>query len=332
MFDSSSELGALLKTTDYGRDILAMFDFSRTAPTSIYLDELLSGPVGADVLDYIDRDSHFCGLEHRVDSAIFRRFGFSSVRGDLDYNVSHIIARLHSGIGLRLDAEYSIESVLLQRFSLFMKVYTHPMKTSAGAMLGRAIYHAMADTKKPELPETLIEKCSDVELLLRLKDSRKKSCKDLAEALFQRRLHKVAYRGDAAEGGASLEENYNRRRRDYEQRGLFSAEGREKLEDELAKRASVSRGDVLLYCSPSAPGYQKIKDQYAEREQGKPQKLDLAALSHVRDRHLRLWRLYAFIRPELDMKQRERVAEACEVMFAVKNQIPIARRQGNLFW
>lgn len=331
VLSEGSELGALLRATDYGRAVLASFDSSSTLPRSEYLHELLSGPVGADVLDYIDRDSYFCGLDQRVDSAVFRRFHLAPVRGETDRQMPHLIARLHGGIGVRLDAEYALESVLLNRFLLFMKVYSHPVKTAAGAMLGKALAQANSDSKKLEIAEDELEGASDVELLLRLRASRKRGVRELIEAILQRRLFKLCYRGDAAVGDGGVEEVYRTRQQIFSEKGLFVPASREALEEELAKRAKVKSSDLLLYCAPKAPGYQKLKQMYVERVEGQPRLQDDLTFARIRERHLRLWRVYAFVTPAMDGSARGRVAEACETYFGIKNEVPSQRKQGDLF-
>jgi hypothetical protein len=71
LLSDKSQVGNLLRSTDYGREVLACFDPSSTANRLGYIKELVEGPTGADVLDYVDRDSYFCGIDHRIDSAIF---------------------------------------------------------------------------------------------------------------------------------------------------------------------------------------------------------------------------------------------------------------------
>src|SRR5207247_10187589 len=71
---AKSEIGTLLRSTTYGKVVLKYFDEAPTDARNQLAGEMLASPAGADVLDYLDRDALFCGLDDRVDSSISRRF------------------------------------------------------------------------------------------------------------------------------------------------------------------------------------------------------------------------------------------------------------------
>lgn len=331
VLSDSSALGNALADTEYGRAIRASFDSSTSLQRLTYLHELLSGPVGADVLDYIDRDSYFCGLDHRVDSALYRRFNLTQLRGDEAQDMPHLISRLYSTSGIRLDAEFSLESMLLTRFSLFMKVYTHPVKAAAGAMLGKALALEMEKSKGRQI-ELDLEQLGDVELLVRLRKSRTKGVAELAEAIHFRRLFKLVYRADVLAPNELDSDSLRARKDVLEKSGLFNPQSRDSIETDLAKKGDVARGDVAVYCTPRPPGLQGIQ-QYVERTPGTSNLLDEAykPFARIRERHLSLWRVYAFVSPAIDETRRRKLADACVRQFNRENQLGVGRRQGHLF-
>jgi HD superfamily phosphohydrolase len=173
LFAKDSVLGDLLRSRDIGRAVLARFDPATTDQSAAYLEQLMEGPVGADVLDYIDRDALHCGLDHRVDTAIYRRFRITqprSLRAETG-QTARLVASLHGRHGLRIDAEFALETVFWARYALFLKVYTHPVKTAAGAMLGKSLAMALKAKKKQGLSERTIESSTDIGLLERLRSS-----------------------------------------------------------------------------------------------------------------------------------------------------------------
>lgn len=73
LLSGDSELGKLLQTSEWGREVLRLLNPATSTDDRGVVDDMVSGVLGADVLDYIDRDSLNCGLDHRVDSAIYRQ-------------------------------------------------------------------------------------------------------------------------------------------------------------------------------------------------------------------------------------------------------------------
>lgn len=179
VLDDKSSLGDLLRSESYGQIVLAHFDSASTIGKQSWLQELVESPSGADVIDYIERDSLHCGLDHKVDSAIFRRFSIGGLAVRAGPESRHFRAQLYSRKGFRLDAEFALESILLERLGLFMKVYTHPVKTAAGCMIGKALFEARRDDKDVKLSERAIEQMGDLELLLQLRNSANSSAKHL---------------------------------------------------------------------------------------------------------------------------------------------------------
>lgn len=199
LFSDQSKIGRILNDRDYGRAVLTIvreasstWNDDASGRLTTVIEEIVEGPMGADVLDYIDRDSYFCGLDHRVDSAIFRRYQIGTI-GRAQPDERHLISRLLGTHGLRLDAEFALESLLLERFALFLKVYTHPAKVAAGAMLGKALRDNSKSRGSKRLTEEKLEAMGDDALLRFLGESTRELSSDLAKRLLERRLFKLYF-------------------------------------------------------------------------------------------------------------------------------------------
>ncbi len=332
LLSDTSETGNILRSTDYGREVLAHLDSASTIVRHTHIKELIEGPTGADVLDYIDRDAYFCGLDHRVDTAIFRRYRvIAPPSGTADER--HMAARLYGTHGVRLDAEFALESILRERFALFLKIYTHPAKIAAGAMLGKAMGHATRSGDKPEFDEPALEWMGDNELLARLRSSRRQGCRDMAELFAARQLFKPAFRAPALPTDErDMVEQYSVRLQQFRDKGLLEPEGRTLAENALAKKAGMKPLEVIVYCSPKAPGFQKVR-QYVEDQPGCTELRDDVHRPYLRTlkRHLGLWTAYVFTSAKRGDPRRDRIGEAAEALFGMRNQIATNRRQELLF-
>jgi HD superfamily phosphohydrolase len=326
-----SQLGGVLRSTSYGRELITYLDGMTTHDQGAGLRELIEGSTGADVLDYIDRDSYFCGLDHRVDSALYRRFRLVQAAGGKQDD-QHLVAQLYGRHGFRLDAEFALESILVERFALFMKVYTHPTKIVAGAMLGKALAETILSGSHPEFAESDLESFGDVELLLELRRSKRKLCARIADQLLRRELFKTAFRARALKDGELSLRFYDARLMQFEQKGHFTPAGRADIEAELAKQSGLKTGDVVIYVSHSAPGLQKV-NQYVREEPGREVMRDEVHGPHLQivERHLKLWSVYVFVSPDVPENSIIRLGTAAEAQFGLKNELSLDRRERVLF-
>jgi HD superfamily phosphohydrolase len=294
------------------------------------MDELIGAAWGADVLDYIDRDSLHCGLEHRVDSAIYRHFHVgASVRGDPTSR--HLVSAVYGRHGFRLDAEFALESVLRERFALFLKVYTHPTKIAAGAMLGKAVSEELVPASKRKgnaLHERSVEWMGDAELVLRLRESSKPQVKSLAEGFLERRLYRSAFRSNALAPNERGTSQYEARRSRFSDLGLLSPTSRLEHEATIARKSGLKPGEIIIYCPSAAPGLQRVR-HYVSTKPGKAEYRDEAHDPHLRmlERHLGLWFVYVFVSPSCDRNEFNKAGEAAEEVLGLGNEIRIDRKQ-----
>ena len=139
VFSRNSTLGRSLEKRDEGRAVLKLLQVDAHNRAGAVVD-LVSGQTGADVLDYVDRDALFCGLDHRVDSAIFRRLRLHQMPRSSDRRV---VSMVNDEYGVRVDREFAVESLLEVRYALFLKVYTHKHKLAASSLLAKGLTDAV---------------------------------------------------------------------------------------------------------------------------------------------------------------------------------------------
>jgi uncharacterized protein len=318
LFSETSEAGSALRTTDYGKAVLALFEPGANLP-SPHIKALVDGPTSADVLDYIDRDAYFCGLDHRVDSAIYRRFSFSDQH--------QFVSRTYGGHGFRLDADFALESVLRERFALFLKVYTHPAKVAAGAMLGKAVAELMRSGEDRLEPEDL-EWMGDAELLVRLRSSPIRLCASLADSLLTRTLYKPAFRARVIEPTDSSQQRYAAQTEKLTSLGVLDPEGRHSLDRAIAAKSNIDAGDVIVYCTPAPPGLKKFRHHV---ESG-PDSTQIRNEEHgpyhrMMMQHLPLWVVYVFLAPDHGQKCVEKVGGVAADVLQLPNEVGIDRKE-----
>lgn len=325
LLSSKSRVGELLQSTEFGRAVLAHFDPGSTVMRRSWLTDLIEAPCGADVLDYVDRDSFHCGLDHKVDSAIFRRFAID-ISSATPRQQRHILTQVWGKKGLRLDVEFALESLLRERFALFMKVYTHPSKIAAGAMIGKALREAAEGDKGSVLDERRLEWMSDMELFLHLKSSTRQASRQLAEQVLLRDLYKPVFRTPILKADQRDSESYRLRQERFAKEGLLDPSRLSRVEAELAKKAGLKASEVIVYCPPKAPGLQKVC-QYVEVSPGKISFRDEVSGVRIYFNHMGLWEIYVLAPHAIDQNKRNRLAEASEELLKLENGIAFDRRQ-----
>ncbi|CAN0314944.1 unnamed protein product, partial [Ectocarpus fasciculatus] len=147
------------------------------------------------------------------------------------------------------------------------KVYTHRVKIAAGAMMGKALSLELfyGDSDSP-LQEERVEFMSDLQLELELIKSKRPGVSTLMKMLHERKIYKPVYRSRVIPEGTEWE-NAKFSGAEMEDLGLFDPETRLKIEERVAKKAKVKPYDVIIYCSPAAPGEKKFT-QRVELEKG----------------------------------------------------------------
>ncbi|RME88882.1 MAG: HD domain-containing protein, partial [Planctomycetota bacterium] len=101
-----------------------------------YLTEIVSATIGADMMDYLRRDTYFCGLTLDYDDRILRSFTLED--GRLVFNLSK------EGM-IRADVLSELVHLLHMRYILTERVYFHHAKIAASIILCKAVELAIQE-------------------------------------------------------------------------------------------------------------------------------------------------------------------------------------------
>jgi len=177
-----------------------------------YVVDLISNTLCADLLDYVDRDSYFCGLRERSGDRVVKHVGVLRLRraptardGHMEYLVS---TESEEGKGRVVLLTYRFEhdhvddqqfkivqkpeilseaiDLLRRRFALAQKVYFHRTKLAASAMLIEAV--SSSSIKLDELYGL-----TDAEFIQRLAADDDPVTRRLIDAYRVRRLYRPVY-------------------------------------------------------------------------------------------------------------------------------------------
>ncbi len=171
-------LNDILSKYGYNTEDIARLAIGRS--NNIFLNEVISGILSIDAMDYLQRDSYFTGVEHaRIDSERIIR----------SYEV------YNDRLALNRSALYSLESLMISRYQMFKAVYFHKSVRAAEVMLLHSISYAYKDL-------SLDIRSKDIESYLQLTDdliinellnTSNKYAARLARDYINRRLLKCVY-------------------------------------------------------------------------------------------------------------------------------------------
>ncbi len=298
-FLPQGELGQRLKELGLLDEVLQI-SLDKTS----WRQQVYSGAVAADLLDYLARDAFFCGLSQRYDRRIFQLFRLSEGRMFLEAQKEGVI---------RQDALSEIIHLLRIRYFLSERVYFHHTKTVAGAMISRAVEEAVAmgltlDDIARRTDEGLLS-------LLEFRYGEDPVVGQLLACLRSRRLYKRVYLLTSElplERRQALVETYHK-----------SAEGRAQAEREIARAAKLKPEDLILYC-PALKMQLKEAHLPVRVDGGELKMLDQLPVDEIgvlQERHRRLWRFYLFLNPA-KLDSAPALAAACEEYFRESNHLP----------
>src|SRR6266571_3741613 len=101
-----------------------------------YQSDIVGGAISADLLDYLRRDTYFCGLSQYYDARLFESFIVEDNR---------LVMNLEKNGMLRHDALSELVNLLRIRYTLSERVYYHHTKVSSGAMISKAVELALRE-------------------------------------------------------------------------------------------------------------------------------------------------------------------------------------------
>lgn len=113
-----SEIGDIITKSGFDKKFLGKLAFGNSKHQ--FMNEIISGGLSADMMDYLLRDGYFTGSEHaKVD---FMR-------------IIHSLEVHNKKLSLDKSALYSFESMMISRYQMFKAVYFHKTVRSAEVML-----------------------------------------------------------------------------------------------------------------------------------------------------------------------------------------------------
>jgi len=180
-----------------------------------YLSQLVSGPVDADQIDYLKRDSHYTGVAYGVI--------------DLD-RLFQTVQIFNGDLVVERGGLSAVEGMLVARALMFSAVYFHKTVRISELMLAKAVEQLGRD----EIGT--IHSMTDASLLSYLV-SKKGYFEEMATQLKYRKLFKKAF----AIGTGDVDDAHW-----HEIDSLGSVRARRGTEEEIARRAGIDPGHVII--------------------------------------------------------------------------------------
>jgi len=111
---------------------------------------IISGPIDADKLDYLLRDSYFCGV----------KYGVFDLHRMLNTLTTHV-EKYDRQIALEQGGIHSLEQFVLAKYYMTMQVYRHKIRTITDAMIIRAVELGIEHDEIPVLKKLYCYEESD---------------------------------------------------------------------------------------------------------------------------------------------------------------------------
>ena len=118
----TSEIGDILSKTGFDKKLIAKIAFGESKYQ--FMNEIVSGALSADMMDYLLRDGYFSGAEHA-------KIDHKRITQSLDVHKKKL--------ALERSALYSFESMMHSRYQMFKAVYFHKTVRAAEVMLIEAL-------------------------------------------------------------------------------------------------------------------------------------------------------------------------------------------------
>ncbi len=312
-FSERTELGVVLRRLGVVDQVLSVLvpaeGGDRAVPPS--WSQILSDSIDADVFDYLRRDALFTGLNLHYDARVIGHFKVDRRSGNLFVDLAK------HGM-LREDVLSEIVRVLEARYYFSERVYYHHAKVAAGALLAKAVEHAVGSGA---LAESELYDTTDASILDRLEAAPiadpevRARVRDLVARYRSRRLLKRACVYSLAENVSVADALVERWFAPGKLEERVAAERR--IADAAGRATGVRDLQVVLYCPRRS---MQLKE--ARIHVRWPGVADVRPLSDFADRTRRLreleesyrdlWKFYVFVssgEPEVLRKVREVCAQ-----------------------
>ena len=120
-----TKISDIIKQNGYSPATISSLSFGKH--NSSFLNEVISGGLSVDLMDYLPRDSYFSGTEY----------------GKVDYFriINSLEVASSKVLGINKSALYSYESMLISRYQMFKSVYFHKTVRSGEVMILHSMKH-----------------------------------------------------------------------------------------------------------------------------------------------------------------------------------------------
>jgi HD superfamily phosphohydrolase len=229
-----TELGDILSGFGYSPKTISEISFGNSKVK--FKNEIISGSLSADLMDYLPRDGFFTGVEY----------------GKVDYNriINSFRVTDNESLALDISSFYSFESMMISRFEMFRAVYFHKTVRSAEVMLLHSILLSSEALNLSKLSLNDYLKLTDDGILWMISSSQNnKIAKGMISNYFERKLLKCVY------------ERFIRKRDNYTK---LNRDKIEELRLKIARLANIDERKIFLdtygiSLVPLAPNKKEMK-------------------------------------------------------------------------
>jgi HD superfamily phosphohydrolase len=242
------------------------------------MSDIVAGTISADLLDYLRRDTYFCGLAQNYDLRIFESFVVNDDR---------LVMNLEKHGMLRRDALSELVNLLRLRYTLSERVYFHHTKIASGAMISKAVELALRTGFNAEELRSL--KDETLFYVLRQRFSGHPPIDRLISRLETRHLYKACYVLTTAIGETQQQ--------DVVHRFHYGLSERDEAEQAIAKAAGIQPDQVIIYCPSSGMSLPEAEVP-VRLEGGRLTPLSGSNNDEIRilkAQHRALWKFFVFI-------------------------------------
>lgn len=293
------------------------------AKEDVFIYDLVSNTVCADLLDYLQRDNYFCNLGVTLE---YRFLNFLYLYPD-EKQRKRVFVRLWKTEKKtpRRDTLTDLARLLEARYLVAERAYFHHAKLIGGAMVGRALQEASISN------EADLYDASDDSLVRELK-GRGGVAGMLGRALAERRLHKTLhiFRSEAFRGVQESDTGVNFKDRAHKH--VNNPDRRKELEDRLCDEIKVPRGTILLYSPDPRMNLKVAKMKVWWKGKAIPfERIDdeiiQPRLEQILEAHRKLWGIHVFVDEHLSDEEKALVRDALDVEFILDDKERERRRR-----
>ena len=238
-----SEIGDIISKSGYDKKLIHNLAVGQSRMQ--YLNEIVSGALSADMMDYLLRDGYFTGAEHaKIDH----------------HRLTHSLDVYKNKLALDNSALVNFETMLISRFQMFKAVYFHKTVRAGEVMLLEAMSLAGNELGLSSLKMDEYVKLTDEVILEKLMSlpetsSDLKAAKKIATDYQDRKLFKCVF--ERSLSGKSL-----------------SKKRLEEIKQKIAKKSKINPNQIFIDTSttssiPLTPSKKESKSIILTRKDGK---------------------------------------------------------------